>query len=93
MTEPKFKVGQKVRIKKDGTGDSDVVAGRVGEITSINSDDSYATVYFKGWDGGWYDGRRSGKPEKPSFWGVASENFVPVKKARRVKRVRRTKKA
>lgn len=85
-----FKVGQKVRVKKNGDGDSNAVAGKTGVVAAANGE--FPTIYFKGWTGG-HNGDGSQGDDSTSFWGVAVRNLTAVKKAKKVKRSKKTKRA
>lgn len=86
----KFRVGQMVRVKKNGTGDSSRVAGKVGKIVLVGKDGGYNRVFFKGWLNGWSVFIK-GKMSPTSLWAIASENLLPVRKTATGTRTKRAK--
>ncbi len=87
-----FKVGQKVRVKKDGDEDSQNAAGRLGTVVRADVDTIDGTpkqsllLTFPRWAKG-HSGDDSKGKENRSFWYVNAHNVVLVKakKARRKK--------
>jgi len=95
-----FKVGQKVRVKKDGDEDSKAVANKIGTIARVDRDiidgkpgaSASYLLTFPHWAGG-HSGDDSKGRNNRSFWYVNGHNVTEVKQVKKVKKARRSKKA